>query len=179
MGYAPYPPKFKALTLHTFDGKGSTNQHIYYFKSQNRNVVSNDGILDHLFVDTPKEITFEWFIKLPAGSIKIRVDLEKLFLAHSLKMISVTLLAAKQKKEESIKTFIERFWRMALCCPSDMTQSTLVETCHQNMQISLLTQMGVAECHTWRQLALQCEQAEEIIAQIRAEEKDSKLRPNK
>ena len=30
---APYPSKFKAPTLHTFDGKGSSNQHIYYFKS--------------------------------------------------------------------------------------------------------------------------------------------------
>ena len=29
----PYPPKFKALTLQAFDGKGSPNQHIYYFKS--------------------------------------------------------------------------------------------------------------------------------------------------
>lgn len=29
----PYPTKFKALTLQTFDDKGSPNQHIYYFKS--------------------------------------------------------------------------------------------------------------------------------------------------
>ena len=29
----PYPPKFKAPSLHTLDGKGSPNQHIYYFKS--------------------------------------------------------------------------------------------------------------------------------------------------
>ena len=28
----PYPPKFKTLTLQAFDGKGSPNQHIYYFK---------------------------------------------------------------------------------------------------------------------------------------------------
>ena len=28
----PCPSKFKALTLHTFDDKGSPNQHIYYFK---------------------------------------------------------------------------------------------------------------------------------------------------
>ena len=27
----PYPPRFKASTLHTFDGKGPQNQHIYYF----------------------------------------------------------------------------------------------------------------------------------------------------
>ena len=25
-----YPPKFKPPTLHTYDGKGSPNQHIYY-----------------------------------------------------------------------------------------------------------------------------------------------------
>ena len=29
----PYPSRFKEPTLHTFDGKGSSNQHIYYFKS--------------------------------------------------------------------------------------------------------------------------------------------------
>jgi len=30
---APYLLKFKTSTLHTFDGKGSSNQYIYYFKS--------------------------------------------------------------------------------------------------------------------------------------------------
>jgi len=84
---APYPPKFKALTLHIFNGKVSSNQHIYYFKSQTGNIVSNDAILACLFIGTLKGVAFEWFIKLPAGSIKIWADLEKLFLAHFLKMI--------------------------------------------------------------------------------------------
>ena len=43
--FVPYPPKFKAPTLQAFDGKGSPNQHIYYFKSQTGNVVVNDAIL--------------------------------------------------------------------------------------------------------------------------------------
>ena len=30
----PYPPKFKLPTLHTYDGKSSPNQYIYYFWSQ-------------------------------------------------------------------------------------------------------------------------------------------------
>ena len=51
---APYPPKFKALTLHTFDGKGSLNQYIYYFKSQTENVVSNNAIMARLFIGTLK-----------------------------------------------------------------------------------------------------------------------------
>ena len=68
--YAPYPPRFKAPTLHAFDGKGLPNQHIYYFKSQTGNVVSNDAIMAQIFIGTLKGIYFEWFIKLLAGSIK-------------------------------------------------------------------------------------------------------------
>jgi len=50
---------FKALTLQAFDGKGSPNQHRYYFKSQTGNVVSNDAILARLFIGTLKGIAFE------------------------------------------------------------------------------------------------------------------------
>jgi len=78
---APYPPKFKAQTRYTFDGKGLLNQHIYYFKSQTGNVVSNDAIMARLFIGTVKGVVFEWFMKLSASSIKICADLEKLFLA--------------------------------------------------------------------------------------------------
>ena len=54
-----YPPKFKAPTLQVFDGKGSPNQHIYYFKSQTGNVVANDAILTRLFIGTLKGLAFE------------------------------------------------------------------------------------------------------------------------
>jgi len=118
----PYPPKFKALTLHTFDDIGSPNQHIYYFKSQTGNVVSNDAIMAHLFFGTLKGVTFEWFMKHPASSIKTWANLEKLFLARFFEddtEISVpTLLVAMQKKGDSTKTFFERFQSMALCFPA-------------------------------------------------------------
>jgi len=68
---------------------------------------------------------------------------------------------------------------MALRCLSGMMQSTLVETYHHNLQTALLTQIGVAECCTWKQLVLQGEQAEEIVVRIKAEEKESKPRPEK
>jgi len=113
----PYPPRFKAPTLQTFDGKGSPNQHIYYFKSQTGNVGSNDAMLARLFIGTLK-VAFEWFMKLPAGSINKWTDLEKLFLARFFEddtEVSVpTLLATKQKKRESIKVFVERFQSMTL-----------------------------------------------------------------
>jgi len=85
-----------------------------------------------------------------------------------------TLLTTKQKKGESIKAFVERFWSMTLRCPSGISQSTLVETCRHNLQTTLLAQIGVEEFRTWKQLVQQGEQAEEIVARVKAEEKDSK-----
>jgi len=41
----PYPLKFKPHTLHMYDGKSSPNQHIYYFWSQNGNIINNDAIM--------------------------------------------------------------------------------------------------------------------------------------
>jgi len=97
----PYPPKFKALTLHAFDGKGSPNQHVYYFKSQTRNVVSNDAILTCLFIDTLKGIAFEWFMTFPKSSIKNWGDLKKLFLTSFFeddsKITIPTLLATERR----------------------------------------------------------------------------------
>ena len=52
-----------------------------------------------------------------------------------------------------------------------------METCHHNLQISLLAQIGVAESHTRKQLVQQGEKAEEIVARIKTEE--GKPRPEK
>ena len=140
---APYPSKFEVLTLQTFDGTGSPNQHIYHFKSQTGNVISNDAILARLFIGTLKGVSFEWFRKLPAGCIQKWADLERLFLSRFFEEdteVSIhTLLATKQKKRESVKAFVKRFRTMALRCSSGMTQSTLVETCRHNLQTDLLT----------------------------------------
>jgi len=45
--------------LHTFDGKDSPKQYIYYFKSQTGNVVSNDAIMARLCIGTLKGVAFE------------------------------------------------------------------------------------------------------------------------
>jgi len=57
----PYPPKFKPPMLHTYDGKGSPNQHIYYFRSQIGNVIDNDAIMARLFIGTLKRVAFDRF----------------------------------------------------------------------------------------------------------------------
>ena len=66
-----------------------------------------------LFIGTLKVVAFEWFMKLPVGSIKTWADMKKLFLTrffeNDMEVAMLTLLATKQKKGESIKAFVKRF----------------------------------------------------------------------
>jgi len=66
-----------------------------------------------LFIVTLKRIDFEWFMKLPEGSIKNWGDLEKLFLAHFFEddseITMPTLLTTRQQKESQLKHLLRDF----------------------------------------------------------------------
>src|SRR3954467_4913658 len=108
-----YPSRFKMPTLNTFDGKGSAQQHIYYFQSQTGSLMGNDPVRTRLFTSTLKGVAFEWFRKLPKGSITCWDDLEALFLSRFFEeegdINMHILLLTKQKEGELVKDFIERF----------------------------------------------------------------------
>lgn len=56
-----------------------------------------------LFIGTLKRVTFEWFMKLPEGSIHCWSELKKLFEAQFFEddsgIAMTTLLATKQQRE--------------------------------------------------------------------------------
>src|SRR4051812_29918828 len=103
-----YPSKFKVPSLNTFDGKGSAQQHIYYFQPLTGNLKGNDPMWTRLFISTLKGVSFEWFRKFPKGSITCWNDLEVLFLSRFFEeeadINMHTLLLTKQKKESWSKT---------------------------------------------------------------------------
>src|SRR4051812_35163845 len=113
-----YPSRFKVPTLNTFDGKGSAQQHIYYFESQTGSLMGNDPVRTRLFISTLKGVAFEWFRKLPKGSITCWDDLKALFLSRFFEeeanINMHTLLLTKQKERELVKDFIERFRKLAM-----------------------------------------------------------------
>src|SRR3954465_7052679 len=55
---------------------------------------------------------------------------------------------------------------------SGMTSETLVESCRHNFLTLILVQMGVVECKTWKQLQEHGQAAEELVALVKAEEKN-------
>jgi len=71
-----------------------------------------------LFIVTLKGVAIEWFRKLPASSLKNWANLKKIFLTRffedDIEISIPSLLTTRQKKGESIKTFVKKFQSMAL-----------------------------------------------------------------
>src|SRR4051812_19400911 len=105
-------------------------------------------------------------------------DLEALFLSRFFEekadINMHTLLLTKQNEREMVKDFIERFRELAMRSRSGMTPETLVETCRHNFLTPILVQMGVVECKTWKQLQEHGQTAQELVALVRAEEKNNR-----
>src|SRR2546430_10754737 len=110
--------------------------------------MGNDPVQTRLFISTLKGVAFEWFRKLPKGSITCWDDLEALFLSRFFEEVADinmhTLLLTKQKEGELVKDFIERFCELAMRSRSGMTPETLVETCRHNFLTPILVQMGLS-----------------------------------
>ena len=70
------------------------------------------------------------------------------------------LLEAKQKPQEHVKDFIERFCNLSLLCPAGMPLSMLLQTCRHNFQNKVEDRMGAVKAHTWKDLVEQAETAE-------------------
>ena len=132
----PYPPKFKSPTLHTYDGKSSPSQHIYYFRSQTGNVIDNNASMARLFIGTLKGVAFDWFRSLPPGSITSWINLETQFLScfyeDDTEVTMDKLLYTVQRKGESVRDYIERFRNLSLMCPEGMPLPMFLQTCRRN-----------------------------------------------
>src|SRR3954466_988521 len=140
--------------------------------------MGNDPVRTRLFNSTLKGVAFGWFRKLPKDSITCWDDLEALFLSRFFEeeadINMHTLLLTKQKEGELVKDFIELFRELAMRSRSGMTPETLVETFRHNFLTPILVQMGVIECKTWKQLQEHGQTAQELVALVKAEEKNSR-----
>src|SRR4051812_26153912 len=111
--------------------------------------MGNNPVRTRLFISTLKGVDFEWFRKLPKGSVTCWDDLQVLFLSRFFEeeahINMHTLLLTKQKEGELVKDFIERFQELVMRSRGGMTPETLVETCRHNFLTPILVQMGAVD----------------------------------
>ena len=110
-----FPPRFKVPDFHKFTGTGNTStvEHISHFLAQCGLAAVMDAWKIRLFPLSLAESAFGWFSALPANSIITWADLEekfhKYFFAgvHELKITD--LMAIKQRNDESVSDYLQRF----------------------------------------------------------------------
>ena len=111
----PLPHKYKMPDFTKFSGQGevSTTEHINKFLLQLGEVGNHDALRVRLFSLFLSGSAFAWFTTLPANSILYWADSERQF--HQFFYSGITelkltdLTGLRQRNDESVATFIQRF----------------------------------------------------------------------
>ena len=111
----PYPHRYKVPDFTKFSGQDDTStvEHVNCFIIQCGEAANTDALRVRLFSLSLSGSAFAWFTSLPANSIITWADLEekfhKYFFAgvHELKITD--LMAIKQRNDESVSDYLQRF----------------------------------------------------------------------
>nr|AAR06334.1 hypothetical protein [Oryza sativa Japonica Group] len=130
----PLPNRFKVPDFSKFSGQDgvSTYEHISRFLAQYGEASAVDALKVRLFKLSLSGSAFTWFSSLPYGSINSWADLEKQFHSyfysgvHEMKLSY--LIAIKQRHDEPVHEYIQRFREMRNKCFSlSLTDAQLAD----------------------------------------------------
>ncbi|KAI5329175.1 hypothetical protein L3X38_028572 [Prunus dulcis] len=124
------PPKFMQ-----FDGKGNPKQHVAHFIEMCNSAGTNDDYLVKQFVRSLRGTAFNWYIDLEPESIDSWEQMEREFLnrfystRRSVSMLELT--STKQRKDEPVVDYINRWRSLSLDCKDRVSELSAVEMCIQ------------------------------------------------
>ncbi len=137
---APLPSRYKVPDFSKFSGQDnvSTYEHVSRFLAQCGEASAVDALRVRLFPLSLSGSAFTWFSSLPYNSINSWADLEKQFHSyfysriHEMKLSDLT--AIKQRHDESVQDYIQRFREMRNRCNSlSLTDSQLADLAFQGL----------------------------------------------
>ncbi|XP_030933672.1 uncharacterized protein LOC115959427 [Quercus lobata] len=138
----PLPPKFKLLSLDSYDGTRDPFDYIATFKTTMHLQGVPDEIMCRVFPTTFKGPARVWFGKIPPNSVSSFEELSKLFVNNFIggqrhKCSSSSLLTIEQGESERLRSFITRFNREALVV-DEMVDKLLLAAFHNGLNSDLV-----------------------------------------
>ncbi|KAH0746101.1 hypothetical protein KY285_007758 [Solanum tuberosum] len=135
IGYKP--PKFQQ-----FESKGNPKQHVAHFVETCNNARTYEDHLFKQFVRSLKGNVFHWYTNLEPNSIGSWEQLEHDFLnyfystRHTVSMVE--LKNTRQRKDEPVIDFINRWRNTSLNCKDRLSEASAIEMCIQGMHWELI-----------------------------------------
>jgi hypothetical protein len=111
---APWPPKFKPVSLPKYNGFGNFRQFLMRYESAVNSAGGDDVALAKSFIIACKGPVLNWYSLLPPHSVCSWVDLKTKFMQafqmfHDTTAESSYLYNCKQKHKEPLRNFVSRF----------------------------------------------------------------------
>ena len=131
------PPKFQQ-----FEGKGNPKQYVAHFVETCNNAGTYGDHLVKQFVRSLKGNAFDWYTDLEPNSIDSWEQLEHEFLNRfystwgTVSMVQLT--NTRQRKDEPVIDFINRWRNASLNCKDRLSEASAIEMCIQGMHWELL-----------------------------------------
>ena len=115
----PLPDKWKGLNRDQYDGSTDPDEHMDAYTTHMSLYTSDDVVLCRVFSTSLKGATLSWFNKLPPNSIDSFTTLVMKFetqfaTSRPHHLTSIALIGIHQEKGESLRTFVDRFSKVAM-----------------------------------------------------------------
>ncbi|XP_073138248.1 uncharacterized protein [Henckelia pumila] len=142
----PLPLNYKSAKIREYDGSTDPEEHLARFENVAMLHCYGDKIKCKVFLTTLVDSSQRWFEKLEPQSVQSFAKFKQVFLQHfgsskRYRKTAYSLFEAKQSGEESLRTYIKRFNKIALEVP----------TCAQETKITAFTQ-GLREGEFFKSL---------------------------
>jgi len=115
---AQLPPNWEGLNIDLYDGTTDPDDHVNIYKTQMSLYTSDSSVLCRVFPTSLKGGALSWFTRLLPNSVDCFKTLLSKFgtqfaTSRPYYLTSIALIDIRQKKGESLQTFMERFGKLS------------------------------------------------------------------
>jgi hypothetical protein len=127
---APWPPKFKPVSVSKYNGNGNSTQFLMRYESVVNSAGGDDVALAKSFIISCEGPVLNWYSLLPPHSICSWIDLKKKFIQafqifHETATKSLDMYNCKKKDREPLQSFVRRLMQQRSQIPEADDKTTI------------------------------------------------------
>nr|CAD1817824.1 unnamed protein product [Ananas comosus var. bracteatus] len=141
----PFPPGYTRPQFQMFDGTGDPREHLTHFEAACGDTVTNGSLLLRQFPLSLKVAAFQWYSKIPPGSIQdwpmMKAQFKSHFVSTKREITLRELADLRQERDEKVETYITRWKNTSINCSQEIRTEEAIRLCIGGMHPWLAVQI--------------------------------------